>query len=239
MEIDGLTVSSEATGFSKENLLHRWHTWCWRSTGVVSEWVKRNLWEAYAISYIIIKNHNFTSDAVLKIQANTTDSWAAPPVDVTIPITADRIIKFFSPAETYQWWRILIADPGNLDGYLEMGRPYIGGYFEPINNFSVGSVKKLKDPSIKLRSSGGQYSVDEKEHYREWYYDFAAIEDPDQDTFEDIFDHVGQSEPYFIVEDADDAWETTYYVQNLKDWEIAENIAEETFALKIEVEEMR
>lgn len=220
MEINGLTASSEATGFPKENLQHIWHTRCWRSTGVVSEWVKRNLWAAYPISYIIIKHHNFTDDAVLRLQANTIDNWAAPPLNDLITITDGQIINLFSPAENYQWWRIIIADPGNTDEYLKIGRLYIGGYFEPVRNYGNRTTAFI-DPSTKKFSSGGQLSADKKSHFNARNYDFRIASSSDLDTLKTIFDTVGQAEPYFICEapsPPEDAHESLYYVANTTPW---------------------
>lgn len=235
-----LTVSSEDTDFPKTNLSHRWHTRHWRSTGVASEWIKVNLGSAMDVQAVVLKYHNFTSGATIKIQGNATDSWASPTVDETLVYHAGLMYYFWDAAQNYQWWRWSLVDAGNGDGYLRVGRPYIGGYFSPTHNYAYTSRKRLIDPSRKMYSSGGQISTSLKSHYRAWSYNFGSILSVDADTFETIFDDVGQSKPYFLCEDADDAYNTFYYVQNSEDWELVPiDKIQAYYSLTVGVEEMR
>lgn len=233
------TALTEATGFPLTNIVNRWHTRRYRSTTDTNQWIKMDLGSAQTIKALVIKNHNFTNAATLKIQANNADAWGAPSLDVALTWTTDRIIKFWTAGETYRWWRITMDDGANPDAYLAIGRIFLGSYFEPYYNFTKRFRLHLIDPSIKKYSSGGQISVEQRTHYRAWAYEFQWVKHPDQDTFEDVFDHVGQSKPYFIVQDADDDWETLYYVQNLTDWEIDHIQGDELYSLNVAVEEMR
>ena len=233
------TASSEATDYEVANIVNRWHTRRWRSTGVAAEWVKTDLGSPQEIKSLIIKNHQFTNAATITIQANTIDDWAAPPLDTVLPWTTDRIIKWWTAGETYRWWRVLIADAANPAGYVAIGRIFLGSYFTPQINFTRQYKKRLVDPSIKMYSTGGQISAGSKLHYREWAYDFEIIEAPDNVTFEEVFAGVGQSKPYFICQDADDEWKTLYYVENLSDWDIQHISMDTYFGMGLAVEEMR
>jgi len=234
------TSSSEASGFPLVNIKNRWHSRCWRSTGVADEWVKVDLGSVQSVQAFVIKNHNFTSGSTVQIQGNATDDWGAPSVNVTMDHHASLMYYFWASAQSYRWWRIRIQDAGNGDGYLKIGRLFLGTYFSPARNFSYVSRKKLIDPSVKRYSSGGQISSNQKEHYRVWSYEFGLLTSAEADTMEDIFDAVGQSKPYFICEDADDAYNTLYYVQNMNDWEmIPVDKIWDYYSLTAEVEEMR
>jgi len=238
-----ITASSEDSDFPVTNIRHRWHTRAWRSTGVSSEWVKCDLASAQDIRVFVFKYHNLTSSATLKIQANSSDSWSSPPVDQTLVYGTDwndsHGVYFWDTNQSYRWWRFTLADSGNSDGYLSIGRIFLGDFFEPTYNFTDAHRVRYTDPSTKMYSSGGQVSVASKPHFRFWEYNFALVKSPDERTFETIFDAVGQSVPYFICQDADDKLSTLYYVQNATDWEL-EHIAMDTwFRLPIVVEEMR
>jgi len=234
-----VSASSEESEFPVSNVKHRWHTRHWRSTDVSSEWVKWDLGSVKDIKAFVLKYHNFTSGATLKIQANSSDSWGSPPLDESLTYNAGHLVKFWDSAQSYRWWRVTIADAGNSDGYLRVGRIFCGDYFSPQYNFTNAYRKRLVDPSVKMYSAGGQISVSAKTHYRTWVYNFELIKTPDNQTFESIFDEVGQSLPYFICQDADDALDTLYYVQNLTDWDIQHISMDTWFSLTIEVEEMR
>jgi len=222
-----LSVSSSESGFPVTNTQHRWHTRTWRSelglTGGLSDaYIKADLGYAYDIEAFIIKNHNFSmleSSDGLRIQANDTDVWGAPALDEVIPVTSGLIIKFFSSTQNYRYWRIVMTDALNPDGYLEIGRIFLGPYFEPYYNFQSKSPAFLDLSAVK-RSTGGQISSDQKPRYRAWTYSFGAINSDDFDTFWEMWQEVGLSKEYFICQDPIHAtpYLVTYYVQNTDNW---------------------
>lgn len=235
------TASSAATGFPLSNIKHRWHTRVWRATGDAAEWVKADLGSAKPIKAFILKEHNFTGVATVKIQGNAVDMgavWIGPTVDITLSIVPGQLVKIWELAEELQWWRVSMADDTNPDTYVKIGRIFLGNFFEPTVNFTRRFLMQLKDPSVKVRSTGGQISVNTKPHYKAFGYEFQDIESPDNETFETIFDAVGQSKPYFIIQDAD-LPEKTYYVENLTNWDIVHVALDTFYRLNIEVEEMR
>ena len=48
-----------------------------------------------AVDYCAILDHNFSSGATIKIQANATNVWTAPSVDITLTYAADNIYYKF------------------------------------------------------------------------------------------------------------------------------------------------
>lgn len=215
-----LTSSSEEAGYPDTNTQQRWHTRCWRATGDAAEWVKVDLGSAQNIKAFVIKNHNFTGAATLKIQGNAADVWGAPTVDVTLPITTGTIIYTWSSNQSYRWWRVSIEDGANPDTYVKIGRIFLGSFFEPASNFATHTPAFL-DPSGIKHSTGGQYSANEKTHYKTISYGFKGITVADFASFETVYDEVGISKNYFICEDSADAsaYTITYYVRNTSRWE--------------------
>jgi len=61
---------------------------------------------------IVIDSHNLTSSATVKIQANASDSWTSPTVDITATV-ADVISYVWASVQSYDYVRILIEDPTN------------------------------------------------------------------------------------------------------------------------------
>lgn len=239
--------SSEAVGFPLTNIAQRWHTRCWRSDGLeADQWITATLESAQNIKATIIKNHNFMNTpnpADIRIQASDDGvNWAGEhlKVDVKLDHHAGLMYKFWDTNQKYKWWRWYLTDVGNGESYFKIGRLFLGSYFSPARNFSYVSRKKLIDPSVKRYSSGGQISSNQKVHYRIWNYEFGLLTSAEADTMETIFNEVGQSKPYFICEDADDAFNTFYYVQNMNDWEPTPvDKIWDYYSLTAEVEEMR
>lgn len=241
---------TENTNFPLTNIVNPWHTRRWRSTSDVDQWITIDLGSPQTIKALVIKNHNFTATPdALKIQATNqvtngdSPDWGALGLNDDLTWKTDRISEFWPDGETFRWWRLWMDDPDNPLEYLAIGRIFLGSYFSPLYNFTKRFSLRLVDPSIKKYSSGGQISVEQRTHYRTWGYEFqwvkSSVAYPDRNTFESIFDHVGQSRPYFIMQDADKDWATLYYVQNLSDWEIRHTFGEDLYSLNIAVEEMR
>ncbi len=219
-----LTASSEDSEFPVTNIQHRWHTRHWRSTGVAAEYVTCDLGAPKDIKSLIVKYHNFQLGATVHILADSAPTFDSgpgglPELDVTLTVTTETIVYNWSSAKTYQYWRLTIADAGNPDGYVRIGRMYLGTYISPTYNYK-DRQETYKDPSDKAISTGGQDSADEETHYSELSYTFLVLT-ADKATFKAIFDEVGTSKAYFVCEDPTSAATTTYYVQNLEDWQFS------------------
>jgi len=233
------TANSAATDFPVSNLQHEWFKKEWRSTGVASEWVKFDLTTAQNVTSLVIKYHNFTAGATVHIQANATDAWGAPTVDVTLTVTSDVIIYFWSAAQSYQWWRLTVVDAGNADGYVRIGRPFLGGHFAPSRNFNNGYQITKSDPSIIAESTGGQVSVDSRTQYRQWVFEFRGLTAADKTSFEAVFTEVGRAKAYFVSEDPDTGSTVLYYVRNMTDWAIRHILGDDLHELQINIREER
>jgi len=199
----------------------------WDSTGV----------SAVFNSFALIGN-NFTSNAVVNLQANTADGWGSPAFDEQVsPVSNKPLIHFFNDQQ-YNWWRIRIQDSQNSDTYVSVGRIFLGYYFEPTRGFFQPATKQYIDPSVKRYSAGGQVSINQKEKYIQAAYNFGSIHNDDLPYFKHIWDEVGQSKPYFLCESpASNPHESTYYVLNSQPWNISEMFSKSM--LTINTEEMR
>jgi len=121
------TASSQVATLPATHLANTARQRVWRSTGISAEWVKVDLGAAQAIDGVALISPNFTVNAEIMIEANTSDSfppggggfktaaraWLAPNTKV--------LVKFFDMTRTFRWWRIVLRDTGNSDGYLQLG----------------------------------------------------------------------------------------------------------------------
>lgn len=61
---------------------------------------------------------------------------------------------------TYAWWRIDLSDPANTAGYVQLGRVFMGGAWQPITNMSYGAgLGYLPRASISESDSGAESGV--------------------------------------------------------------------------------
>jgi len=220
-----LTVTSEDPDFPVTNTQHRWHTRTYRSEAGLSGSsidIEADLGSDYDVQAIVIKNHNLVmtnSGDELRLQARASDAdpWGA--IDVVISVTPGLIILFFGSVKNYRYWRLRLIDSANADGYIEIGRIYLGPFFEFHYDIRTRSPV-FRDLSTVKRSTGGQISSDQKPRYKEWAFGFSAVNADDFDSLWDIWLEVGKSKDYFLCDDADAvlAYKDTWYVQNLSDW---------------------
>ena len=206
------TASSAATNYPVANIQNHWPTFAWRSTGDTSEWVAIDLGSEKAISALVIKGHNFTSGATVRIQADAHAGYGSLSVNETLAITSGTMTFFWATPQSYQYWRITIADDSNPDTYVKIGRVFLGSYFAPAYDVSSYSMQ-IEDPSEVGLSVGRQSTSAIRSHYKTWAYTFAYVKESDKETFEDIFTECGFAKPYFIVENIYDS-ASTRYVRN-------------------------
>ena len=172
----------------------------WRSTGLSNEWVKFDMGSAVNVDSFILAAHNFTGAATVKIQANATDAWGAPSIDQTVTV-ADLMYYIWGSTQTYRWWRILITDAGNTDGYVEFGLSFIGEYYQTTHNIQADfSIDEIDDSVVSFSISGQVYG-DKQVLYRIWNFNYPYLTDAEKLALEAMFDTVRTHTPLFFTYD--------------------------------------
>jgi len=210
MKFDTATIysSSEIAGLPDDNAVQEFVAKKWRTTGKgtveTPEWIKFYVGStAKKITMLAIFGHNLTSGAVVKLQAYSSDAWSVPPAYESAALTwnAQAMVLFLD--QTYTWWRIIIADPNNTDGYIELGRICAGEFYEPSVNITENVKMSLVDPSQLEEADGGQgYSI-EKTKYRMYGVQFSDISPAQQEELEAMFRAVGTTRPLVFALDPD------------------------------------
>jgi hypothetical protein len=203
------------------------------------EWLKLDKASAVSFQAFALKYHNLQSTATAKIQAHTSDSWGTPDIDVSLSITADVIIYFWTSSQSKRWIRYKVNDVDNDDGYTEAGRLFLGTYFSPTGNFRRDYRKGYLDPSDLIFSDGGQISSNQKTKYRTYELVFEYTSDDDLETFEDMWDSRGFTKEIFFTRDRDNASTTTMYARVVDMGVDNAGIADDLFHVRLVVEELR
>jgi hypothetical protein len=194
-----ITASSEVATLPAANVKQPWKTKVWRTTGDTSEWIKFNFGSAQTVRALVVVGHNLTSGATIKIQGNATDVWTAPSVDVTLTWNAANLVYLWGSDQSYQYWRITLADAANPSGYLEIGRVFLGPTTTPDRNFSSWA-REVVDPTTITPSYDGAESFEQRTAYDLLSFDFLRVLPA---TFDTLIKAVGQKEYFFIIADYD------------------------------------
>ncbi len=207
-----LTESSQATGFPVENLQNPFRTKVYRTAGtpagtaniVIDHGMSK------AINCIALTGYNWISapstltlefsvayPAFTPVGADTQIlTWAASP---TTNGNKAVIIKTFA-SKNYQYNRLnVVYAPGDWD----LGRVFLGTYFQPTRNYLADWSMDFIDPSLGMVTIGGQDHFDELEGYRPFSFSFLISTQAQFESFQAMINQVGIRKDLFIAFDYD------------------------------------
>jgi hypothetical protein len=170
-----LTASSEATGFPASNLKNPFRSKTWKTAGGTPGTAQLviNHGSAKAVDAIALTGYPdwLAAPGTLVVEFNATDAWGAPSATETLTWVAPTtpggnkatIIKKLAATRTYQYNRLSVV---NAPGDWNLGRLFVGPYFEPARMYGWGYEESVVDPSLLSQTIGGQDHADEIERYR-------------------------------------------------------------------------
>jgi hypothetical protein len=156
--IDTINASSEFELFPVENLLDYDPNKLWIASSFAAQiTILIDFGSAKPINAVWLNNANFLSAT---IEANSSDSWASPPVSVSATMAEDGagVVKgFFDVAAAdYRYVRIVIPVQSLLDGgaYPWLGNIIIG---EPESIIIGDWGSDIEEETDEFKSTGGNY----------------------------------------------------------------------------------
>jgi len=212
-----ISVTSTAAGdFDKANMFEDSTRKIWRSAGVLQQEIVIQADLTTQIDTFFIGGHNFTSSAVITIQANIDNNFAAPTFSQVVPVPArgKNLVLAQDFAASFEFYKIIILDPTNPCGFVEMGRVVGGRSFifsagstkneDITDNFSVSRV----DRSKKMTTEGFFRQSNEMIVHNALSLNFKSIQTvaPDNVNYEgmqDLFENVKTTKPFLTVIDRD------------------------------------
>ncbi len=77
---------------------------------------------------LAILGHNLTASASVTMQASNDPTFASPALIETLKVEPENIfwVSEFLPKNSYRYWRFIIIDTTNTDGYLQLGTIVFG-----------------------------------------------------------------------------------------------------------------
>jgi hypothetical protein len=147
-----------------------------------------------------------SGSAVIKIQANATNTWTSPSVDQTLTISDDYVMAshYFTSDQSYRYWRAYISDPGNGNDYVELGIVWLGKSMS-LPNAQNGFSYDLQDRSKVTTNDFGHSYVDEFPLQASLEFTYQFLDYADVQTLENAFRQNGTKDPVLVVIDAEEA----------------------------------
>jgi hypothetical protein len=184
-----ITVLTVATNYPFTNAQDQRLSQQYRTTAVTSQTIILDLGIAKSISTAAIISHNFTSNVSVTIEGNTTNSWPGA-TSKTIIYNAGMMVNFFTPV-SYEWWRFTINDTTNTNGYLSLGRLWLGDYLtiDPSSLVDFKVTKKRSDRVIHGRGQQKFSSIGST--WKEFNLSFPPTEYAMIDSISLMYDTIG------------------------------------------------
>lgn len=169
------------------------------------EWIKFDLGDSSnPKGFIITGPRNgslgISSTAIVKLQANNSDSWFSPALDLTLAYSDKTIFHFdTSGIGSYRYWRLVIIDQDNANGYVEFSKIFLGDVIEP----TQGAIQfpfraRLADLTQVVESQTGVSFANERQKTMEMRFNWLGLRYSEVEELRDFWEDVGLSTPFFI-----------------------------------------
>ncbi len=209
-----ITASSENSSFPASNLQHAFRTKVWQTAGGTAGTANLVIdhGSAKAVTAIILTDYDWTeAPGTFNLEFNATDAWGGPSatVDLTSVFAATpdsfgnrNVILSTFASKSYRYNRLnIVYSPSATPTDWDLGRIFIGTYFQPAQEYLHESSERINDSSYIGQSVGGQEHVDEISMYRTKDFNFIAQTYAQWQLFQQVFTTVGFSKDLFVAFD--------------------------------------
>jgi hypothetical protein len=138
---------------------------------------------AQTLGVMALISTNLTINATVKVQSSDVSDFASTTYDsgwLTVYDYSDFAVSFTPIAARY--WKISISDTGNADGYIEIGRVFLGWQFKPSINIDFGASIGVESDTTSMRALGGPDYFDARPNRRVWRGTWSWLTEPEAYT---------------------------------------------------------
>lgn len=205
-QIAALTASSSAgADYAAENVLTDILADAWKTAGtLVDEWLVFDLGEVKDITAFLVFAHDLQPGETVKIQANASDSWGSPSVDVTLTYNDSKLKYFWATVQSFRYWRLLVAKSGASE-VRSFGKVMVAQQFEVTENVAYDGIEwGLEDLSDGEVTKSGQYYADQNAILDTVSCEFPFSSITQMEEFKRLAKTLGRSRCFAISIDDDD-----------------------------------
>jgi hypothetical protein len=210
-QIDFATLSGGSwnASYPLTNLKNRYLNQGARSNNLLaaSTVIDIDLGQLQRIGLVALVNHNLTELATVRVVGSSSASMSP----VLYDSGAEAVYRGSDFAKTFPWvecryWRITISDPTNTNGFVSVGRVFIGWRFAPTNNIDWSpSISVESDTQVK-KALGGPEFFEERPNRRVWQGKWSWLNDYEAYTvYLAIQRATDISREVYLIEDDQDA----------------------------------
>lgn len=149
-------------------------------------WLKLDAGEAKAAQHGIALEHNAGTGGTFTLQGHTADLWDDPDVDEAMAGDADIRIKYLTASTSKRWWRLVIDDVQNEDGFCELGVWSVGPIVQTAKQYSRTYSKRAVHYSAIVPGEQGAHYQQERQQGRAWDLSWRSVIESDKEILEAV-----------------------------------------------------
>jgi hypothetical protein len=180
-----------------------------------SEWIKWDLGTASnPQAFVMLGKRNYalglSSTAVIKLQGNSTDVWTAPAYNQTLTWSETGVSIFDDDGlhtSALRYWRLIIEDFDNPNGYIEISNIYLGEAYEPTQGAPEFPFDfEFQDLSKNDESDFGLVFTDIRQQTMEMSLRWNNLTLVEVEILKAFVENYGTFYPFFISLDPDEVF---------------------------------
>lgn len=185
-----------------------------------SEWLKWDFgFPANPTGFLACGDRNtplqISPTAVVKLQANWTDSWANPAEEWTITFR-DFLLGYFREdgiaediAEGYRYWRMQIQDPQNIDGFVEFGVVFLGTHILTTRGCPAFPLDAPNQDNSRIAfSEGGQTFAGRRPSQQSFSLSWENLDTATAEQLQAMWEEYGLHTSFVVALDCSGAFST-------------------------------
>jgi hypothetical protein len=179
-------------------------------------WIKFDLAAAKDVGIAILHYFNIdTTNGAVQLQGNATDVWTAPSLDDAMAGT-DIWVKWYSADESYRYWRFVINDTQNSNGFVYLGIPYLGEFYTPDPGLAARFAEEYEELSeVGFADSGAPFQH-EKLRARKYRLVWPGMSTTEKNYMKNAAAFLRLGRPFFFFLDPQNDTDGGVYVINIK-----------------------
>lgn len=204
---ENLIVSSENANYPGSNVQDSRLSKVWRTTGTSAlAFLTVDNSSVYTDGrFASIINTNLTTAGSVTFQASTSSGFGSYNFKQLTRLNDYWYVGFPSTFTMQKrYWRVEISDTGNPDGYIEVGRVWVGDYIDVVKSVSPTFPEYRKDTSEFDQSYGGQHYGDEGIILRNYKFNFPYFNSTNKDDIVTFIEDVKKTKKFVMILDEDD-----------------------------------
>lgn len=176
----------------------------WWAAGCTLETITGDLGQAEQVTAVILDGHNLSAAATATLKADDGPDWEAPAFSQALTVTSPHLVYFFN--QTYRYWRLELADPGNAEGILKASHFYLGRYLELSRRMMQGATEARSTARSEQAVDGVLVGGAAGPLADSWQMQYSRLTAEDQTALKALFDslHDGQMVPLWFLPDSGD-----------------------------------